>query len=65
LPRRITFSPEGGHAVRGEAELCDARGDRPQRDRVGQERTDHQHDLHEASTGGISTSRSASTSGEP
>src|SRR6185369_498700 len=38
---------QGGHAVRGEAELGDARGDGPQRYRVGQERTDHQHDLHD------------------
>src|SRR5215210_2485844 len=37
---------EGGHAVRAEAELGDTRGDGPQRYSVGQQRTDHQHDLY-------------------
>src|SRR5918993_5199719 len=37
---------EGGHAVRAEAELGDTRGYGPQRYSVGQQRTDHQHDLY-------------------
>src|ERR687893_2821110 len=34
-----------GHAVGAEAELGDSRGYGPQRYRVSQQRTDHQHDL--------------------
>ena len=43
---------EGGHAVRGEAELGDPRRDGPQRDRVGEERTDQQHDLQDVEGAG-------------
>src|SRR6266481_8080829 len=43
---------QGGHAVRGKAELGDARGDGPQRDRVDQEGADHQRDLHHVEDAG-------------
>jgi predicted phage gp36 major capsid-like protein len=52
---------QGGHAVRRESGLADARGNGPQSERVRERRADHEEDLHDIErTGGDCGSRAQS-----